>query len=145
MNFTNVREKLDKTLAFTDTTSEVVSRFLDEFNAALPTMKALGFSVQDVRVGMGLLPEIRAKLIAAAADIDVKALDELIEKENEKKTLVAVLKGLQTAHNVRNQLDGLGLSGVEIDVKLGIPPSVEIGFFKPAVVPVPTLPAKTIP
>ncbi len=144
MNFNNVREKLDKTLAFTDTTSEAVSRFLDEFNAALPTMKALGFSVQDVRVSMGLLPEIHAKLIAAAADIDVKALDELIKKESEKKTLVAVLKGLETAYNVRNQLDGLGLSGIEIDVKLGIPPSVGIGFFKPSSVPIPTPAAATI-
>jgi hypothetical protein len=127
MDFTNV---LDRTRKLTDSASEGASKFLDEFNATLPTMKALGFSVQFAQVSMGLLPEISAKLIAAAADIDLKAIDELIRKKSEQKTLVAVLKGLQTAYNVRDQLGDLGLNGVEIDVKLGIPPSVGVGFYK---------------
>ncbi|HEY1767191.1 MAG TPA: hypothetical protein VGG26_06025 [Terracidiphilus sp.] len=138
MDFNNV---LDRTRRLTDTTSEAVSKFLDEFNAALPTMKALGFTVQDIQVSMGLLPEIHAKLIAAAGNIDVKTLDELIQKMSAQKTLVAVLKGLQTAYNVRDQLGDLGLSAVVIDVKLGIPPSVGIGFFKPGAVLAPTLTA----
>jgi predicted regulator of amino acid metabolism with ACT domain len=136
MDFNNM---LDKTRKLTDTTSEAASKFLDEFNAALPTIKALGFSVQDVRMSMGILPEIHAKLIAAAADIDVKTLDELIQKKSAQKTLVAVLKGLQTAYNVRDQLGDLGLSGVEIDLKLGLPPSIGIGFFKPAAVLAPAI------
>jgi hypothetical protein len=131
MDFSNV---LERTRKLTDTTSEAVSKFLDEFNAALPTIKALGFSVQDIQVSMGILPEIHAKLIADAADVNVETLDQLIKKKSEEKTLVAVLKGLQTAYNVRDQLGDLGLSGVAIDVKLGIPPSVGIGFFKPAAV-----------
>jgi predicted regulator of amino acid metabolism with ACT domain len=131
MDFSNV---LERTRKLTDTTSEAVSKFLDEFNAALPTIKALGFSVQDIQVSMGILPEIHAKLIADAADVNVETLDQLIKKKSEEKTLVAVLKGLQTAYNVRDQLGDLGLSAVAIDVKLGIPPSVGIGFFKPAAV-----------
>jgi hypothetical protein len=55
MNFNNV---LDRTRSLTDTASAGVSKFLDEFNAALPTLKALGFSVQEIQVSMGLLPEI---------------------------------------------------------------------------------------
>lgn len=131
MDFSNV---LERTRNLTNTTSEAVSKFLDEFNAALPTIKALGFSVQDIQVSMGILPEIHAKLIANAADVNVEKLDQLIEKKSEEKTLVAVLKGLQTAYNVRDQLGDLGLSAVAIDVKLGLPPSVGIGFFKPAAV-----------
>jgi predicted regulator of amino acid metabolism with ACT domain len=131
MDFSNV---LERTRKLTDTTSEAVSKFLDEFNAALPTIKALGFSVQDIQVSMGILPEIHAKLIADAADVNVETLDQLIKKKSAEKTLVAVLKGLQTAYNVRDQLGDLGLSAVAIDVKLGIPPSVGIGFFKPAAV-----------
>ena len=63
--------------------SETVSRFLDEFNAALPVMQALGFSVEDIQVTMGLLPEVSAKLIAAAANVNVKALDEIIKTKSE--------------------------------------------------------------
>jgi hypothetical protein len=131
MDFNSV---LDRTRNLTDTASETVSKFLDEFNAALPTIRALGFSVQDIQVSMGLLPEVHARLIAAAANIDVEKLDGLIKKMSGQKTLVAVLKGLQTAYNLRDQLGDLGLDAVAIDVKLGIPPSVGIGFFKPAAV-----------
>jgi predicted regulator of amino acid metabolism with ACT domain len=110
--------------------SETISKLLDEFNAALPVMQALGFSVEDIQVTMGLLPEISAKLTAEAAKIDVKALDEMIKKKSEQKTLVAVLKALQTAYNIRDQLGDLGLKGIEIDVTLGIPPKISIGFVK---------------
>jgi predicted regulator of amino acid metabolism with ACT domain len=110
--------------------SETISRTLDEFNAALPVMQALGFSVEGVQVTMGLLPELSAKLIAAAANVNVKALDEIIKTKSEQKTLVAVLKALQTAYNVRDQLGDLGLRGIEIDLTLGLPPKISIGFLK---------------
>lgn len=107
-------------------------KVLEEFNRALPTMKALGFSLHDLQMGMGLLPEVSAKLVASADNIDVKAIDGMIQKESEHKTLVAVLKGIQTAYSVREQLGDLGLEGVEINLKLGIPPNIGIGFVKSA-------------
>jgi predicted regulator of amino acid metabolism with ACT domain len=81
-------------------------------------------------VTMGLLPEVSAKLIAAAANINVQLLEEMIKKKSEQKTLVTVLKALQTAYNVRDQLGDLGLGGIEIDLTLGIPPKISIGFLK---------------
>ena len=131
MEFGNM---LAKTRGLTGSVGDAISGLLDEFNAALPTMKALGFSVEDIQVSMGLLPEVRAKLIASADNVDVQKLDELIQKKSEQKTLVAVLKALQTAYNVRSQLGDLGLNGVEIDVKLGVPPNIGIGFLKSAAV-----------
>jgi predicted regulator of amino acid metabolism with ACT domain len=130
------RDMLDTVGKLAGPASEAAAKYLDEFNAALPVMQALGFTVEDVQVTMGLLPEISAKLIAAAADINVKALDDMIQKKSDQKTLVAVLKALQTAYNVRDQLGDLGLKGIEIDVTLGLPPKISIGFLKtPATVP----------
>jgi predicted regulator of amino acid metabolism with ACT domain len=136
MEFNNM---LGKARELAGSASEGVSKLLDEFNAALPTMRALGFIVQDIQVGMGLLPEIRAKLTAAASDVDVKTLDEMIEKKSEQKTLVAVLKALQTAYGVRDQLGDLGLKGVEINVTLGLPPHVSVGFLKSAAASAPAV------
>lgn len=116
----------------TGNAAETVSKMLDELNAAIPVMRALGFSVQDLQVGMGFLPEVSARLIADADNIDVRAIDGMIQKKSEQKTLVALLKALQTAYNVRNQLGDLGLSVVEINATLGIPPKISIGFLKPA-------------
>ena len=130
------KSMLSKARDLADPASATVSAYLDEFNGALKTMQALGFSVADLQVSMGLLPEVSAKLIAATANIDVKALDDLIQKKSEQKTLVALLKGLQTAYNVRDQLGDLGLKGIEVDITLGLPPKISIGFIKtPTTVP----------
>lgn len=124
------KDMLGKAQEFADPTGERVSAYLDQFNAALRDMQALGFSVTNLQVSMGILPEVSAKLIAATANIDSKALDEMIKKKAGQDTLVALLKGLQTAYNVRNQLGDLGLRGIEIDVTLGLPPKISINFLK---------------
>jgi hypothetical protein len=118
-----------KTHDLAGSASDTVEKLLDDFNAALPTMQALGFTVEDIQVAMGLLPEVNAKLVAAAANIDVKALDEMIGKRSEQNTLITVLKALQTAYDLRDQLGDFGLKGVVVDVKLGLPPE-GIGFVK---------------
>ena len=127
MDFNGV---LNKTRDLEGSASDSVGKLLDDFNAAIPTMRALGFTVEDIRVAMGLLPEVNAKLVATAANIDVNALDEMIKKKSEQKTLVAVLKALQTAYNLRDQLGDFGLKGVVVDLTLGLPPKVGIGFVK---------------
>jgi predicted regulator of amino acid metabolism with ACT domain len=123
---------LKKGLDFAGPASETVIRLLDEFNATLPVMQALGFSVEDLQVTMGLLPEVSVKSTAAAANINIKALEELIKTKSEQKTLVALLKALQTAYNLRDQLGDLGLKGIVIDMTLGLPPKISIGFIKGA-------------
>jgi hypothetical protein len=132
---------ISKVQELTGNAAETVSKMLDELNAALPVMKALGFSVQDLQVGMGFLPEVSARLVADADNIDVRAIDDMIQKKSEQKTLVAVLKALQTAYNVRNQLGDLGLRVVEINATLGIPPKISIGFLKPVPASAPSLAA----
>lgn len=137
-----LNDMFDKVKVLSNSASDTVSRMLDEFNAALPVMQALGFSVEDIQVSMGLLPEVSAKLIAATDKIDVKMLGEMIQAKSEQKTLVAVLKALQTAYTVRDQLGDLGLKGVEVDVTLGLPPKISIGFLKSTAAMAKTLPAE---
>ena len=88
-----LNDMLGKARELTNSASELVIKLLDEFNAALPTMKALGFSVEDLQVGMGLLPEVHAKLVAAADKVDVKAIDGMIESVSVAVTAVASFAG----------------------------------------------------
>jgi len=138
MDFASVTRKVGE---LTNSASDAVSKLLDEFNAALPTLRALGFSMQDLRVSMGLLPEVSAKLLASADDIDVKSLDDMVRKNSDQKTLVALLRALQTAYNVRSQLGDVGLKGIEVDVTLGLPPRIGIGFLKSVAAATPALTA----
>jgi hypothetical protein len=118
----------DKARSLTSTAAVAAGNLVDEFNEFLPAMRALGFSVKDLRVGMGLMPEIGAKLVASTDTIDVKKIKELIEKHAGNKTLVAALKALEAAYNIRQEIGDLPLKGVEIDVKLGLPPHVGVAF-----------------
>jgi hypothetical protein len=125
-----LKDLVGKAQELTGSASEVAGKFLDEFNEALPAMRALGLTVRDLHVGMGLIPEIGAKLIGSVDTINVAKINDLIGKEKEKKTLVAVLKTLQAAYNVKDQLGDLGLKGVEIDMTLGLPPRINASFVK---------------
>lgn len=126
------KDVIGKTKELAGTATEATGKLVDEFNEALPTMRALGFSIKDLRVGMGLLPEIGAKLIASTDTIDVKKIKELIEKHQENKTLVGALKGLELAYNVRQQVGNIPFKGVEIDVIMGLPPHIGVAFVSSA-------------
>jgi hypothetical protein len=130
MPLMGLKDLAGKAQELTGSASEAAGKYLDEFNEALPVMRALGFTVRDLHVAMGLLPEIGAKLIGSVDTINVAKINELIEKEKEKKTLVTVLKTLQAAYNVKDQLGDLGLKGVEIDMTLGLPPKIGVAFVK---------------
>src|SRR5258706_2231910 len=46
-------------------TSEKIHEWVDEFNKAVPYMKALGFTVKTFSIGVGLIPELNATLVGA--------------------------------------------------------------------------------
>ena len=112
--------------------TEAGGKFVDEFNEALPTMRALGFTVKDLRVGTGLMPEIGAKLIASTDTIDAKKIKVLIEQHPDNKTVVGVLKALLIAYNIKQQVGDLPFKGVELDVTLGLPPHINVTFISTA-------------
>jgi hypothetical protein len=122
------KDLMSKASELTDTAAGAAGKLVDEFNEALPTFRSLGFSIKDLQVGMGLMPEIGAKLIASTDNIDVKKIKELIDKHAENKTLVAALRGLQAAYNIKQQLGDLPFKDVELDIKLGLPPHVGVAF-----------------
>jgi hypothetical protein len=126
------KDLMGKAQELTGAAAEAGGKLVDEFNEALPSLHALGFSISDVHVGMGLLPEIRAKLTASTDSIDVKRINEIIEKHPDNKTLVAALKALQLAYNIKQQIGDLPCKGVEIDVTLGLPPHIGVSFVNSA-------------
>lgn len=132
------KDLMGKAKDLADTATDAAGRVVDEFNEALPTMRALGFTIKDLRVGAGLLPEIGAKLVASTDTIDVKKIHELIEQHPDNKTLVGALKALELAFNVKRQIGDLPLKGVEVDLTLGLPPHIGVAFVSasPAAAPV---------
>jgi len=123
-----LKDMMSKVSELTGTATETAGKIVKEFNETLPTMRELGFTISDLQIGMGLIPEISAKLIASTDTIDVKKIKELIEKHQDNKTLVGVLNALQAGYNVKQEISDLPLKGVEVAVKLGLPPHISVGF-----------------
>jgi len=122
------KDLMDKAKGVANNATEAAGKLVDEFNEALPTMRALGFTIKDLRVGTGLVPEIGEKLIASTETIDVKKVKELIDKHAENKTLVGALKTLELAFNIRQQIGDFSFKDVQIDVTLGLPPHIGVAF-----------------
>ncbi len=123
-----LKDLMGKAQELAGAATDAAGKMVDEFNEALPTMRGLGFTMQDLHVGMGLVPEIGAKLVASTDTIDAKKIKELIDKSPENRTLVATLKALLLAYNVKQQIGSIPFKGVEVDVKLGLPPHIGVGF-----------------
>ena len=111
-----------------DAATVAAGNFLDEFNEALPTMRALGFTIRDFRMSMGLVPELNAKLIASVDTINVAKIDELIAHHQDKKLLAALLKALEAAYHIKEQLGDASFKSVILDVTLGLPPHISVAF-----------------
>jgi hypothetical protein len=126
------KDLMSKAKEFTGTASEAVGKLVDEFNEALPTMRSLGFTIKDLQVGMGLVPEIGATLVASTDTIDVKKIKELMDEHKENQTLVGALKTLELAYNVKQQIGDLPVKGVELNVTLGLPPHIGVAFVSTA-------------
>src|SRR5260370_25797047 len=122
------KDLMGKAQELTGAATDTAGKFLDEFNEALPTMRALGFTIQDFRMNMALVPEIGAKLVASVDTIDVGKINELIAKHQERKFLVTVLKGLQAAYHAKELLGSTTFNSVDVDLALGLSPHISVGF-----------------
>jgi hypothetical protein len=108
-----------------------IEKMLDDLNAALPTMKALGLSVTDVDVKMGLLPSVSATLRGSFKDMDPKKIAHLREGSRDNQVLMAILRALETAANVRSLVRAVVVEGIEVRVKLGLNFGVDVKFVTP--------------
>jgi hypothetical protein len=107
---------------------------LREFNDLIPTLRTLGLGFSDVSVKLGLPPEISATLTGSVDVLDRDSIRELIDKNNQNKTLTVILEALVTASNFKEQLTDLGFRGLALHVRLGMFPSVKLGLLP---VPIP--------
>ncbi len=112
----------------TKTATGTIDGLLKDFNQAVPTLKALGLSVTDMKVGMGMLPEVEITLTGSLDAINPEKLKPFMDAHQGNTVLVSSLKALETAHSMRELLGDLMFKGIEAKVKLGLPPKIEIDF-----------------
>ena len=112
-----------------------VHAVIREFNETMPTIKALGLSVRNISFGMGLVPEVSATLMGSIDALEQAKIDDLLKKHQDNKTTTFILEALKTASNLKDQLGDLGMRGLKVDVRLGLPPKIEVGLLPNATPP----------
>ena len=129
MDFKNIVSSLGEVASnLGNVATDAAGKLMTELNGALPTIHALGLDVRDLHMDLGIPPEVSLKLVGLVANINVPMLKTLIEKNEDNKALVTLLKALEMAYNFKGQLKDLHLDGIEIDLKLGLMPKVHVGF-----------------
>ena len=104
------------------------SKSLAELNDTTERLKAVGLSVQDVKVGMGVLPEITARFVGSISALDSGALKKEADKHPDNKLLVALIETLRTAATFKDSLSAVACQGIAVDVTLGIPPKFGVAL-----------------
>lgn len=117
-----------KALGFLTNAKKKMEKMLDDFNRALPALKSLGLSVTNLQVDMGFLPGIIATLKGSFEDMEPRKIRYLKEGNSENKVLGSILRALESAANIKNLIGELMVYGIQVRVKLGLIPKVEIGF-----------------
>ena len=117
-------------------------KMLQDFNKALPILKDLGLSVARVGVDVSFFPVMRAILRGSIDSLNRHRIQQLIAQHQQNKIAVTVLKGLYTAANVQNVVEGIPFKGVEVRLKFGIGFKVEVDFIRDAVAAISSEPKK---
>jgi len=108
--------------------SAKVQGLVQDFNAAVPTMRALGFSVSSFTIGVGLIPESDASLKGSLRALDINQIRQVIKEHADNKSLKAIWEALHAGAKFKEQLSEMGIPGVEVDLRPGLPALVSINL-----------------
>jgi hypothetical protein len=129
------KEAKEKATDLTEKAAEVrgvaadkLNAVLDDYSVAVETFESFGFKMTQFRVGMGLLPEINTSIRGSLKRVKEDEINELIEKNEGKKILIAMLRALLAAKDMQARAKLVNFGQLVLDVKLGIPPSISFNL-----------------
>jgi hypothetical protein len=124
---TGLAEKISKT---SEAGWTKLKETTDEVDEILPLISELGYSVESIQVGIGLIPDIVIEISGLTKKMDEKAYHRILKEKEDKKLLCSVLKTLQTASGLHDKVHIAGMKSDNAAITLGLPPKVTLKFKK---------------
>ena len=121
-----VSDAKDKLMEAGLVSPDTVNYLLQEYKRAISVLEACGLRVAKCHVTVGVLPEITTSIIGSVDYLEEKRINELLQANQDKKLLTAVLSALLTVANIRQVVDLSSLQEVTVNVTLGIPPKITV-------------------
>ena len=115
-----LRELIVKLTGLKSIAQNKANKLLDNYKSAIPILNKFGFKVGKFKVGMGVIPQVETTVSGSISEIEISAINELIEEHEGNKILVPMLKALLAAKDFKERLgEALPYHGVEINIILG--------------------------
>jgi hypothetical protein len=100
---------------------------LADFNASIPVLREMGYSLADVTITLGMPPSLLATF-----QVDREVTDDVVkatlEAHSERKLTTVLIRALSQARKLQTSIQVAGMKPRGICVDIGLTPSVSIKF-----------------
>jgi hypothetical protein len=104
-----------------------VKETLADFNAAVPVLRDMGYTLAEVSISLGMPPSLTATFnVSHEANDD--ATRRALEQNADRKLTVFLVRTLSQARKLQTSIEVAGMKPRGISVDIGLSPSVAIKF-----------------
>lgn len=103
---------------------------VEELNEILPVVHDLGYAVDGITVGVGLIPDIAIDISGLSKKMDEETYQRILKEKEDKKLLCAVLRTLQTSSGLHDKIHISGMKSDSATISLTLPPKINLKFKK---------------
>ena len=126
----SIAEKLTEV---SETGMEKLKDTAGELDELLPLIRDLGYSVDGIQIGVGLVPDAAIEIGGLTKTMDENAYHRILDEQKDKKVLCGVLRALQTASALHHKIHIVGMRSDSATITLGLPPKINLKFKKDVV------------
>jgi hypothetical protein len=100
---------------------------LADFNASIPALSEMGYTLTDVAITLGVPPNLHATF-QVSHDVTDEAVSRSLEQHADRKLTAFLIRALSQARKLQTSIDIAGMKPRGITVEIGLSPGVSIKF-----------------
>lgn len=100
----------------------------EDWATVFPNLEKFGFKTLNFAFSVSLSPHITVVMKGKADDFTLERIEGLLTEHSGDKTLLSVLKTIQTARSLYDKTDIATFEDVFLKVVVGIPPEIRVTF-----------------
>ena len=111
-----------------DTTLDRLIDIFEDWAEVFPDLVTYGFSLVNFSLSVGLSPGMTIFMSGKTEDFPEERLKELLEENAGNKTMLSVLKTVQTTTNLYKKTTLEPCENMYLKIVIGIPPEIKVTF-----------------
>ena len=111
-----------------DTALERLIDIFEDWAEVFPELINYGFSLINFSLSVGLSPGMTILLNGKTADFDEDRIKELLTENTGKKTMLSVLKTIQTTNSLYQKTTLEPCEDMYLKIVIGLPPEIKVTF-----------------